>query len=100
MQTAPKSVAFAQAFPERVEKLILTAPAVRGGGDTFGRLTQPVLLAWADDDPVIPVQNGLNLAQALPTCQLVRYPTGGHNAAPENGADFAPKAAAFLKGKN
>ena len=91
------SVAFALTFPERVEKLILTAPAVRGGGETFGRLTQPVLLAWAGDDPVIPIQNGRDLVQGLPTCEWVQYPTGGHNAAPENAVDFAAKAITFLQ---
>ncbi len=92
-------VAFANAFPDRVDRLLLTAPAVRGGVEMFARLTQPVLLAWADDDPMIPVQNGLDLAEVLPTCTLVRYPAGGHNAAPENGADFVEKARAFLKAK-
>jgi pimeloyl-ACP methyl ester carboxylesterase len=82
--------------PERVSKLILTAPAF----SDFGRLPelrQPVLLAWADDDPVIPIRF-VEQYRAAPSLQLVAYPTGGHSAAMENAADFAPKAVQFLAG--
>jgi len=54
------------------------------------------LLAWAEDDPVIPFSYAARLAAAIPNCQLEIYPTGGHSAAPKNAADFAPKAIKFL----
>ena len=88
---------FALTSPGRVRKLILTAPAFRGEPADLGRLSQPVLMAWAEDDTVIPLSRGEALAEAIPTCALERYPTGGHSAAQNNADDFAPKAVAFLK---
>lgn len=82
--------------PERVSKLILTAPAF----SDFARLPelrQPVLLAWAEDDPVIPIRFAEQY-RAVPSLQLVTYPTGGHSAAMENATDFAPRAVQFLDG--
>lgn len=86
----------ALSHPQRVSHLVLTAPAVRNPAQ-LAHLTQPVLLAWAEDDSVIPVGYGRQLAQTIPNCQLVIYPTGGHSAAPKNAAEFAPKAITFLK---
>jgi pimeloyl-ACP methyl ester carboxylesterase len=88
------AIGIALDYPERVSKLILTAPAF----SDFGRLPQlrqPTLLVWAEYDPVIPYRYAREYRVA-PHLQLVTYPTGGHNAAPENAADFAPKAVAFL----
>ncbi len=82
--------------PEHVDRLILTAPAFGALGRLAG-LRQPVLLAWAEDDPVIPVARARQLEAAIPDCRLVVYPTGGHSAAPKNAADFGPRAVAFLR---
>ncbi|MDJ0752873.1 MAG: alpha/beta fold hydrolase [Ardenticatenaceae bacterium] len=87
----------ALSFPERVEKLILTAPAFRGSPADLQRLTQAVLMAWAEDDPVIPIAVGRQLIRSIPNGKLITYATGGHSAAPENADDFAPKAINFLK---
>lgn len=81
--------------PERVDKLILTAPAFRD----FERLRQleaPVLLAWAEDDNVIPVRYAQAYVERVPDLRLERYETGGHSAAQKNAEDFAPKAIEFL----
>ncbi len=83
--------------PSRVSKLILTAPAWQNGLDPLRRLTQPVLLAWSQDDPVIPYKYAQEYSTAMPNCQLESYATGGHSAAPDNAEDFAPKAIKFLK---
>ncbi len=82
--------------PQRITHLILTAPAFRDLARLAG-LTQPVLLAWAEDDPAIPFHYAAQLKDALPHCQLETYPTGGHSAAPNNAANFAPKAIHFLQ---
>ena len=82
--------------PERVSKLILTAPAFRRI-DQLNNVTQPVLLAWAEDDPVIPIKYAAEFTDNLPNCRLITYSTGGHSAAPKNADDFAPKAARFLR---
>jgi pimeloyl-ACP methyl ester carboxylesterase len=84
--------------PALVDRLILTAPAFR----TPERLPEvrcPVLLVWSEDDPVIPFSYAAGYLQALPDAELVAYPTGGHSAAPNNAADFAPKAANFVQRK-
>ena len=82
--------------PQRITHLILTAPAFRDLERLAG-VTQPVLLAWAEDDPAIPFHYAAQFKDALPHCQLEAYPTGGHSAAPKNAADFAPKAIKFLQ---
>lgn len=83
-------------YPERITKLILTAPAWRNV-DRLPELKQPVLLAWAEDDPVIPYQQAAQYVAKIPDIQLETYPTGGHEAAQHNVADFAPKAIQFLR---
>lgn len=83
--------------PPRVNRLILTAPAFNQF-DRLASLTQPVLLAWAKDDPVIPYDLTDQFTTAISNVQLETYDTGGHSAAPKNATDFAPKAVAFLQG--
>lgn len=89
------AVKTAVAHSHRVSRLILSAPAVRNQAQ-LAHLAQPVLLAWAEDDPVIPYQFAAQFAAAIPNCQLEIYATGGHSAAPKNATDFAPKAIKFL----
>jgi pimeloyl-ACP methyl ester carboxylesterase len=84
--------------PNQISKLILTAPAYTNFTALRG-LTQPILLAWAEDDPVIPFAYAVKFAESIPHVQLETYPTGGHSAAPKNAADFAPKAVNFLKSR-
>ena len=83
--------------PERVTALVLTAPAYSGDLADLARLSQPVLIAWAEDDPVIPISRAKQLADALPTAELIVYKTGGHSAAQNNLDDFAPRAIQFLR---
>ena len=83
-------------YPERITSLILTAPALQNF-DQLDQLHQPVLMAWAEDDPVIPIINADRYLAAIPDIQLVTYPTGGHSAAPKNAADFAPRVIEFLR---
>jgi pimeloyl-ACP methyl ester carboxylesterase len=86
----------ALAHPERVSHLILTAPAYRDT-EKLAHLSQPVLLAWAKDDPVIPYSRAGELVAAIPDATLISYDSGGHSAAPKNAADFGPRAIEFLK---
>ena len=83
-------------YPTRISKLILTAPA-RLNIDPLVELKQPVLMAWAEDDDVIPYKYAAYYVEKISTIQLETYATGGHSAAQENVADFAPKAINFLK---
>lgn len=89
------AVETAVTHPHRITHLILTAPAVRNT-NLLAQISQPVLLAWAEDDPVIPYKYAAQIAAAMPDCQLETYSTGGHSAAPKNVADFGPKIIRFL----
>ncbi len=82
--------------PTRVDKLILTAPAFREL-DKLSALSQPVLMAWAEDDPVIPYQYTTFYLESAPDIELVTYASGGHSAGPKNAEDFAPRAIRFLR---
>ncbi len=81
--------------PERVSHLLLTAPAF-AEKERLTSLAPPVLLAWAEDDPVIPIAAAAEYAERVPTLEFVVYPTGGHSAAPKHAADFAERAVSFL----
>ena len=84
--------------PDRIHKVVLTAPAYRGDFMELDRLTMPVLMAWAKDDEVIPYTYATMFTGAIPNCRLETYDTGGHSAAQKNADDFAPKAVEFLRG--
>lgn len=90
------AISLALLHPARATKLILTAPAYRDL-NSLSRLTQPVLLAWAKDDPVIPYEYARQFADAIPDCSLESYDTGGHSAAAENAEAFNPIVVDFLK---
>lgn len=81
--------------PARIGALLLTAPAFMDF-DRLVALRPPVLLAWAEDDPVIPFHY-MAKYQGIPTLIQVTYPTGGHSAAPKNADAFAPVAIEFLR---
>jgi pimeloyl-ACP methyl ester carboxylesterase len=81
---------------QKVDKLILTAPAFREV-DRLDALSQPVILAWAEDDPVIPYRYAAQFTSAIPVVELVTYPTGGHSAGPKNAGDFAARVISFLR---
>ena len=81
--------------PATVTKLILTAPAFRNL-DMLGQLSQPVLMAWAEDDPVIPYSYAAEYKNQISTLQFVSFPTGGHSAAQNNVEQFVPVAIEFL----
>ncbi len=85
----------AVSHPYRVSHLILTAPAIRNY-DLLASIQQPVLLAWAEDDHVIPIANAKRFVSAAPGTNLVTYSSGGHSAAANNAADFSQKAVEFL----
>jgi pimeloyl-ACP methyl ester carboxylesterase len=86
----------ALAYPEKVSKLILSAPAFQQI-ERLKEVRQPTLLVWAEDDPVIPVSYAQIFRDALPNAVLVRYAQGGHSAGPKNASDLAPRAVAFLR---
>lgn len=86
-------------YPDLISKLIVTAPAFREI-DRLRKLGQPVLMAWAEDDPVIPIKYAAEYAAVIPDIELVTYKSGGHSAAPKNAEDFSFRAIGFLDKPN
>ena len=71
----------ALAAAERVAKLLLVDAAGRPNDIAAGRyadVTHPAWLAWAEEDPVIPLSLGRALAAALPNCSLHVFPGRTH----------------------
>ena len=83
-------------FPDRIPQLVLSAPAYRDSGK-LKSLQQPTLLAWAEDDPVIPYRYAEQFVEVAPNTELVTYATGGHSAGPKNAEDFSRRVIEFLQ---
>ncbi len=90
------ALSLALSKPGLVSRLLLTAPAFPDLNALIA-LTQPVLMAWAEDDPVISFDTAAKITAVVPDIQFVGYPHGGHSAAQKNAVDFAARAVAFLK---
>jgi pimeloyl-ACP methyl ester carboxylesterase len=86
-------------YPDLVSKLIVTAPAFPEIS-RLDKLCQPVLMAWAQDDSVIPISYAAEYVAVIPDIELVTYDKGGHSAAPKNAVDFSGKAIRFLEKSN
>ncbi len=89
----------ALAAPERVNKLLLVDAACRSEDLAAGRyaaVTQPVCLAWAEEDPIIPLSLGRALAAALPNCSLHTFPGPTHWPHHLHADAFNETAVAFL----
>jgi pimeloyl-ACP methyl ester carboxylesterase len=48
----------------------------------LGRLRIPVLVVHGEDDPLVPIENGVRTAAAIPGARLLRLPKMGHNMPP------------------
>ena len=46
--------------------------------DRFQEITQPTLLLWGGNDPVVPLTVGDTLSRMIPCVQFVAFPTGFH----------------------
>jgi pimeloyl-ACP methyl ester carboxylesterase len=90
------AVKTAVSHPQRISKLVLTAPALRNF-DQLSQITQPVLLTWSEDDPVIPETVSEKYIENVREIEYISYPTGGHSAAMKNAEDFAPHVIEFLE---
>ena len=71
---------FAARHPKAAEKVVLVAPAIPNAqiSATCERLNSPLLLLWAEDDPVMPVKNGVLMKQTCAHASLHTTPQGGH----------------------
>jgi len=63
----------------------------------IGRIAQPTLLLWGDDDPISPVAAGQRLLERLPDAQLHVVPGGRHDLAAVHAETLAPLVDAHLQ---
>ncbi|MDR0240565.1 MAG: alpha/beta hydrolase [Burkholderia sp.] len=63
----------------------------------IGRIAQPTLLLWGDDDPISPVAAGRRLLERLPDAQLHVVPGGRHDLAAVHAQALAPLVDAHLQ---
>ncbi len=56
----------------------------------------PTMVAWAQDDPVIPATNFRALADSVPPGPRLEFPDGGHNVQKTHAVEIAEAIAAFV----
>lgn len=89
----------ALAAPERVGRLLLVDVACRPEDVAAGRyaaLPHPIWLAWAAEDPLIPLAQGKALAATLQHCEFHQFPGRTHWPHHLHPEEFNEKAVAFL----
>jgi pimeloyl-ACP methyl ester carboxylesterase len=64
--------------------------------DQLHRITAPTLIIHGEVDPLVPLENGRNLAQKIPNAQLLIYPATGHIPEVERYQEFNRDVLAFL----
>ena len=105
---------FAERHPEEMETFVEIArhrPMTRDaylrqlqasrGHDVTIRLREidaPTLVMHGEVDPLVPVQNGRNLAERIPGARLIVYPDAGHIPEVERYEEFNRDLLAFLQG--
>jgi pimeloyl-ACP methyl ester carboxylesterase len=70
------------------------------GHDVSQRLQQieaPTLVIHGDVDPLVPLKNGLHLAETIPAARLIVYPHTGHIPEVERAEEFNHDILAFLE---
>jgi pimeloyl-ACP methyl ester carboxylesterase len=82
--------------PPHAYQAQLMAGATFDAADRVGQITAPTLVAAADGDLVVPVENARRLAAALPDAELVVYPGLGHQFFVEAPDAFNRDVLAFL----
>jgi pimeloyl-ACP methyl ester carboxylesterase len=56
--------------------------------DLLGRVTCPTLLVWGALDPIIPVEHGEAMEQAMPDARLAVLQDAGHNPMADRPPEF------------
>jgi 3-oxoadipate enol-lactonase len=74
----------------------LAACRVHDVVDRLHRIQAPTLVIHGDADPLVPLENGLRLAQAIGGAQLIIYPDAGHIPEVERAEEFNRDILTFL----
>ena len=86
--------------PERAGKLLLVDAACSPEDLAAGRyaaVAHSVWLAWAEDDPVVPLSIGEALAASLPHCEMALFSGRTHWPHHLRAEEFNERAVVFLK---
>jgi pimeloyl-ACP methyl ester carboxylesterase len=82
-----------EALIQSLEEFTLPDPT-----EALSRITAPALIQWGEGDIIIPIQQGRDIAAAIPNARLITYPGVGHAAQEEAPAETVADAIAFLNG--
>jgi pimeloyl-ACP methyl ester carboxylesterase len=61
------------------------------------QIKTPTLVIHGNVDPLVPLENGLHLAQTIPEARLIVYPQTGHIPEVERAEEFNRDILAFLE---
>jgi pimeloyl-ACP methyl ester carboxylesterase len=105
---------FAERHPEAIEEFVeiarhrpmsriaylrqLEACRAHDVSDRVERITAPTLVLHGDVDPLVPLANGVALAERIPGARLKVYPETGHIPEVERADEFNADLLAFLGG--
>ena len=102
-RTLVQRVFAAAGFPRSLSDAEREAAVLDAAALDFGRhaanlasLTQPTLVCWALDDPVIPSGIVADLVALVPDCHSLHLTAGGHNVQKTQARPIADAVAAFL----
>ncbi|NUY01458.1 alpha/beta fold hydrolase [Paraburkholderia youngii] len=65
----------------------------------LAKINHPVLVTNGDNDAMIPTQNSIVLAEALPNATLILYPNAGHGALFQYAQTYVAHVREFLRGQ-
>lgn len=82
-----------EALIESLEEFTLPDPT-----EALSRIVSPTLIQWGEGDVIIPIQQGRDIAAAIPNATMITYPGVGHAAQEESPAETVADAIAFLHG--
>ncbi len=75
---ATKSLASAPSFRELLRDITGASDLIENNAGPFSQIQAPVLVAWGDDDRILPSRGGPRLAEAIPGAELRELPGLGH----------------------
>ncbi len=85
---------------ENARATAVVFPALANGSvKNLSKITHPTCLIWGEDDTVVPVADGVELAALLPNAELHRVAECGHVPVQEQTAVVVETIALFLRGE-
>jgi pimeloyl-ACP methyl ester carboxylesterase len=86
-------------YPEGAARQYLSVIASGDRVELLKTIKVPTLVMHGEDDPLLPVDGGRDVAALVPGAELQTYPGWGHDFPPQLIPTIADRIAAFCKGK-